>query len=103
MRQLALISLVLGLAGLSAPDAFGWGSVHGPYGGSAYRGPMGRTAVGGPRGVGREALVLGQPLAPERLAQAAEHRVVADRDGELAIARGEGLVGRDRGVAVAAS
>jgi Cysteine rich repeat len=50
MKQLLLVGLVIGLMASSASDAFGWGSIHGAYGGAAYRGPMGRTAVVGPRG-----------------------------------------------------
>jgi hypothetical protein len=49
MKRLAVICLGLAIAGLSASEAVGWGSVHGPYGGAAYRGPMGSTAVVGPR------------------------------------------------------
>lgn len=50
MKHLLLVGLGIGLAASSASDAFGWGSIHGAYGGAAYRGPMGRTAVVGPRG-----------------------------------------------------
>lgn len=50
MKRLILISVGAALAVSAATDAFGWGSVRGPYGGAAYRGPMVGAAVRGPAG-----------------------------------------------------
>ena len=62
-----------------------------------------RVEVGDARRVGGEALVARQLRQPDRLAQPREQAVVADRDGERAVGRLVGLVGRDARVAVAAA
>ena len=41
MKRSAVVYLGALLSVSAAPHAFGWGSVHGAYGGAAYRGPMG--------------------------------------------------------------
>ena len=51
--------------------------------------------------VGREARVRGQARQPERVAQARPLALAADRDRELAVGRGEGLVRDEVRVGVA--
>jgi hypothetical protein len=50
MRRLILVGFCLALSASLAQQAFAWGSVTGPRGGTAYRGPMGGAAVSGPNG-----------------------------------------------------
>jgi hypothetical protein len=50
MKRLIMLCLSVALAASLASEAFAWGSVSGPRGGTAYRGPMGGAAVSGPKG-----------------------------------------------------
>src|SRR5262249_26465272 len=50
MRPLFLTSLTLCFVAAVATDAWSWGSVTGPRGGTAYRGPFGGGGYHGPNG-----------------------------------------------------
>jgi hypothetical protein len=50
MRRFLLTALTFCFAVATISDAWAWGSVTGPRGGTAYRGAFGGTAVQGPRG-----------------------------------------------------
>jgi hypothetical protein len=50
MKGITVFCLCAALLASFTQQAFAWGSVSGPNGGSAYRGPMGAGAVHGPNG-----------------------------------------------------
>ena len=85
-------------AARSAADPLGGGAR--PQHGLEPRGQL--VGVRHARAVGGEARVGGQLGQPERVAEAREQAVVADRDGDRAVGGRERLVGRDARMAVAA-